>query len=59
MNEHGVEGLECSELVQANVTLKHDIERATTHYIQGSYSSEESPPEAGFLVPFTTFWATF
>ena len=30
MNEYGVDGLACSELVQGNATLKIDIEQTTT-----------------------------
>ena len=34
MNEYGVNGLACSELVQGNTTLKIGIEQTTTRYIQ-------------------------
>ena len=34
MNEYGVDGLACSELVQGNATLKVGIEQTTTRYIQ-------------------------
>ena len=34
MNEYGVDGLACSDLVQGNATLKVGIEQTTTRYIQ-------------------------
>ena len=34
MNEYGVVGSACSELVQGNTTLKIGIEQTTTRYIQ-------------------------
>ena len=34
MNEYGVDGLACSDLVQENSTLKVGIEQTTTRYIQ-------------------------
>ena len=34
MNECGVDGTACAEIVQGNVTLKVDIEKTTTRYIQ-------------------------
>ena len=34
MNECGVDGTACAEIVQGNATLKVDIEKTTTRYIQ-------------------------
>ena len=55
MNNHGVAGSNCSELVKVNISVKHDIERTTTYYIQACTLIESIIPSVLclFVGPWT------
>ena len=55
MNNYGVAGSNCSELVKANTSMKHDIERTTTYYLQACTLVESILPSIFclFVGPWT------
>ena len=55
MNNYGIAGSNCSELVKVNTSVKHDIERTTTYYIQACTLIESIIPSIFclFVGPWT------